>query len=110
MILEKISEKQSRVLEQAIDRMQAELPELHGFILPGGHPTSAWAHVARTVCRRTERHVVFLYEQEEDQDARLQFQQIILYLNRLSDYLFVFARYCNHLFGVQDTLWKHEES
>jgi cob(I)alamin adenosyltransferase len=86
--------------------MQVELSDLHGFILPGGHITAAWAHVARTVCRRSERHLVSLYEQEKNHQADIQFQNVMLYLNRLSDYLFVLARYCNHIFGESDTLWK----
>ena len=109
VVLKKISEQESKSLESAIDCMQAEVPELHNFILPGGHMSAAWAHVARTVCRRTERHVVVLYEQQEDEASKAQFQAIVLYLNRLSDYLFMLARYCNHLFGKDDILWSHEE-
>ena len=108
-VLKKISEQESKSLEAAIDRMQNDVPELHGFILPGGHMSASWAHVARTVCRRTERHVVVLYEQQKEETTRAQFQAIVLYLNRLSDYLFMLARYCNHLFGKEDILWSHED-
>jgi cob(I)alamin adenosyltransferase len=104
--LEKITADHSTPLETAMDRMQAELSDLHGFILPGGHITAAWAHVARTVCRRAERHLVALYEHQEHNKTDRQFQNVLLYLNRLSDYLFVLARYCNHLFGEPDMLWE----
>lgn len=89
----------SRWLEQAIDRMNAELPPLTSFILPGGHLTASWAHMARTVCRRAERHVLGLDVSDEA------FQPILAFLNRLSDYLFVLARYCNQLAGVPDVRW-----
>lgn len=96
--IQNITEDRWKFLEQAIDRMGRDLPELHEFILPGGHPTAAWAHIARTVCRRTERHVVGLSEHEHaGQDGAL-FLGAITYLNRLSDYLFTLARYCNHIF------------
>jgi cob(I)alamin adenosyltransferase len=67
--------------------------------------TAALAHVARTVCRRAERHVVGLSEDKTTgpPDA---YQAVLVYLNRLSDYLFVLARYCNHLTGEADILWK----
>ena len=105
-VLEEITANHSAPLETAMDRMQTELSDLHGFILPGGHITAAWAHVARTVCRRAERHFVALYKQPGNNKADNQCQHVLLYLNRLSDYLFVLARYCNNLFGEPDTLWK----
>ena len=101
--LEAFDEQKSRSLETAIDRMDQYLPQLKGFILPGGRMTSALAHVARTVCRRAERHVVGLSESGQRPDA---YQPVLVYLNRLSDYLFVLARYCNHLAGEEDILWK----
>lgn len=104
--LKPISEKSSRFLEQAIDRMEEALPILRSFILPGGHVSSAWAHVARTVCRRTERHVVRLTANPDEGDTLERLRGVIMYLNRLSDYLFLFARRCNALFGVPDILWK----
>ena len=82
-------------LERAIDAMESQLAPLTGFILPGGSPGAAQLHVARTVCRRAERCVIAL------QDA-----STIVYLNRLSDYLFVAARYANHAAGVNDIPWK----
>jgi cob(I)alamin adenosyltransferase len=90
-------------LERAMDAMDAELPELKAFILPGGHPAAAMAHVARTVCRRTERHVLRLAEVEGNDAVS---PSVLVYLNRLSDYLFVCARYCNHLTGRADIPWQ----
>ena len=94
------------ILEKAIDARQKELPELKGFILPGGHLTAAWSHLARTVCRRAERHLVFLLEKSFQSDIPDQYRNAQIYLNRLSDYLFVIARYCNHLSGTSEKLWK----
>jgi cob(I)alamin adenosyltransferase len=93
-------------LEKAIDRLEKELPVLRSFILPGGHITSAWAHVARTVCRRCERKVVPLINKARKSKSGEQYQNLFILLNRLSDYLFVLARHCNHLYGVSDKLWK----
>ena len=93
-------------LETSIDRMQGGLPGLKDFILPGGHPTAAWAQFARTVCRRAERKVVLLMESTGADGNREILVTAIKYLNRLSDYLFVLGRYCNHLQGVSDKLWK----
>ena len=93
-------------LEVHIDSLQADLPALTHFILPGGHPTAAWAHVARSVCRRAERHAVHLYGGEQAAAYTAGVYGIILrYLNRLSDYLFVLARYCNFCEDVQDIEW-----
>jgi cob(I)alamin adenosyltransferase len=77
-------------LEASIDAMEKELPSLRSFILPGGGPAGAQLHVARTVCRRAERKVVALGAEGEIRS------EILLYLNRLSDWLFVVARYVNH--------------
>lgn len=95
----------SRALEVAIDRMEEELPRLRGFILPGGHPTAAWAHLARTVCRRTERRVVALAAGEPP-EADSPLEGAIVYLNRLSDYFFVLARHLNRTRGIEDVPWK----
>lgn len=75
-----------QLLEQEIDKMNTELPELKAFILPGGHPSSSWCHIARCVCRRCERLVSHLAAETEVHSL------ILIYLNRLSDYLFVLAR------------------
>lgn len=87
-------------LEQAIDAMERELAPLKNFILPGGSMRAAHLHVARTVCRRAERCVVALHDQSEAT------RSTIAYLNRLSDYLFVAARYANLREGVQDVEWR----
>jgi cob(I)alamin adenosyltransferase len=100
-----IDPQRSGRLESAIDRMDAELPPLKGFILPGGHPSAAWAHVARTVCRRAERRVVGLAAEGGPPEAGEQVQRAIVYLNRLSDYLFVLARHLNRTQGVDDVRW-----
>lgn len=88
-------------LEQEIDRMEEVLPPLKNFILPGGHPTVSLLHIARCVCRRAERCCVRL-ETEGEKIAPL----ILMYLNRLSDYLFVLARYTAHLLKIEDVPWK----
>lgn len=86
-------------LERSIDVMEAALTPLKSFILPGGSPAAAQLHVARTVCRRAERLVVALHD---DDPAT---QSSIAYLNRLSDYLFVAARFANFKAGVEDVPW-----
>jgi len=93
-------------LEDAIDRMEEDLSPLMTFILPGGHPSAAWAHVARTVCRRVERRVVRLAGDSPPGETVAPLERAMVYLNRLSDYLFVFARHCNRRHGIADTPWK----
>lgn len=89
------------VLESAIDQFNAELQPLKEFILPGGTRAAAYAHLARTVCRRAERHVVSLSQAETTRDAPRQ------YLNRLSDLLFVLGRVLNRVNGgTGDVLWQ----
>ena len=104
--LREISAEQIDFLEKAIDRFEKELPELKSFILPGGHITAAWAHVARTVCRRCERKVVPLVSKMAKGKVAEPYQRLLVYLNRLSDYLFMLARQCNHIKGVSDKPWK----
>src|SRR5205807_7197743 len=77
-------------LETAIDRLNATLAPLRSFVLPGGQPAAAWCHLARTVCRRAERDVVHLAHTEKVNP------EVIVYLNRLSDLLFVLARVYNN--------------
>lgn len=86
-------------LEKAIDHIDPQLPELRNFILPGGHPTVSYCHIARCVCRRAERRVVAL-DSEEKVDPL-----IIKYLNRLSDYLFVLARKLIYDLDVEEVKW-----
>jgi len=87
-------------LEAAVDKYDATLPPLKTFILPGGASGAAWLHLARTVCRRAEREVVTLGQQE-----RLS-PQVLVYLNRLGDLLFVLARAVNHAAGHEDIKWQ----
>jgi cob(I)alamin adenosyltransferase len=88
-------------LEDRIDAMEAELSELRSFILPGGHAAAVWSQVARAVCRRAERSILSLTEVEDV----VQREEILAYMNRLSDLFFVMARYCNVVTGVPETLW-----
>jgi cob(I)alamin adenosyltransferase len=101
-MLREIGPGPTEAIEAAIDRLEATLPPLRSFILPGGHPTAAWAHIARAVCRRAERQVLRLAAGEPAERLR----SVIAYLNRLSDYLFVVARFCNTLHGIPDKVWQ----
>ncbi len=87
-------------LEKQIDQMEAELTSLTHFILPGGHKAAALLHLARTVCRRAERSVVKLSHHQEIR------ADLMVYLNRLSDFLFVLARLANSRAKVPDVLWE----
>jgi cob(I)alamin adenosyltransferase len=98
-----IGEDQVKVLEDSIDRMNLELPELKNFILPGGHPLVSFCHLARTVCRRAERTVIGLTVKGARDEM------VIKYLNRLSDYLFVLARKLGKDLGAQETPWITKE-
>ncbi len=89
------------LLEKEIDRMETVLPEMKHFILPGGHPMVSQLHIARCVSRRAERCCVRL--QEEGQELA---PLILPYLNRLSDYLFVLARYTGHQNHAEEIPWK----
>lgn len=86
-------------LEKEIDRMEQDLTPLRSFILPGGHPSAAALHLARTVCRRAEREAVSLSHAESLRP------QVVQYLNRLGDYLFVAARWVNHKHQTAETPW-----
>ena len=96
--------KASRVkeLEQAIDRFDSELQPMDAFIMPGGCPSGAQIHVARTVCRRAERDIV---ELTKNIDGNTEIAGGLIYLNRLSDLLFVLARYVNHVNKSPETKW-----
>jgi cob(I)alamin adenosyltransferase len=89
-------------IEQEIDSLMKELPPLKQFILPGGHLLSSQTHMARTICRRAERLCCTLAETEDIPE------QLIPYLNRLNDYLFVLARSFNHQLGVAEVVWKKD--
>ena len=95
-----ITDKHVEFLETIIDQMTEELPELRNFILPAGHPSSAHLHVARTLCRRAERRCAEIATLDDRYAMTLQ------YLNRLSDFLFVAARWANLKMGYSDVVWK----
>ena len=96
-----LKEVDIEILEKEIDKMNELLKPMKSFILPGGHVAISTAHVSRCVCRRAERICVNMQEQKLFVDPL-----IIKYLNRLSDYLFVLARFIGHLLGVEDIPWK----
>jgi cob(I)alamin adenosyltransferase len=92
------------VLEQEMDRMDATLPELRNFVLPGGRPAVSFCHLARCVCRRAERLVVALAQGEPVDPILIQ------YLNRLSDYLFILSRRVSADLGVEEVVWKPRDT
>ena len=100
MKLPDLHEADVTLLEDEMDRLNLDLPELRAFILPGGHPAVSHAHVARCVCRRAERLVIHLGE--ESFVAEL----VDVYLNRLSDFLFVLSRAMAHELGVEEVTWQ----
>lgn len=96
----RITQEQIDRLEREIDSLNTELSVLRSFVLPGGTPAAAALHLARTVCRRAERHVVELMERPDEKVS----PESVKYLNRLSDFLFVASRYVNDK-GALDVLW-----
>jgi cob(I)alamin adenosyltransferase len=101
-----IPELETKLLEQAIDSMDHELPRLKEFLLPGGHISASFAHIARTVCRRAERHAALLAAESSEGRANIESTTLLAFLNRLSSYLFVLARYLNWLHEVDEVSWK----
>ena len=99
---EMINAQHVQDLERELDALNSELKPLKDFIVPGGSPAASACHTARSVCRRAERRLVTLSRTETVSPLALQ------YLNRLSDYLFVAARYVNHKAGVGDVLWQRD--
>ncbi|MCG8577297.1 MAG: cob(I)yrinic acid a,c-diamide adenosyltransferase [Flavobacteriales bacterium] len=100
MKLPEIGENDIEYLERAIDKMDEELEPMKFFVLPGGHETVSFCHIARCVCRRAERLVVELDEQFEQNPV------ILAYLNRLSDYIFVYGRYVSVQLNAEEIPWK----
>jgi cob(I)alamin adenosyltransferase len=96
-----LKEEDITVLEKEIDKMNEVLPAMKFFLLPGGHVAVSTAHIVRCVCRRAERLCVNMQEHEIFVEPL-----VIKYLNRLSDYLFVLARYIGHLNNVAEIPWK----
>lgn len=101
--LTRFDDSATKYLETWIDAMETELPKLHTFILPGGHPAGAFLHLARSICRRAERAIVPLNSRADVADC------VLIYINRLSDYLFVASRYVSHTMGSPETLWEHHK-
>jgi cob(I)alamin adenosyltransferase len=99
--IEVITAAHGESLERQIDLMESQLTPLKNFILPGGGQTSALLHLARTVCRRAERSCVHLNSLPGEEIDRW----VLIYLNRLSDYLFVLSRFANHLENISDIPW-----
>ena len=97
--INRISEEDIKYLETEIDKMDSELPQMTHFVLPGGHTTVSYCHIARCVCRRAERLAVHLNEIEPIDTP------VLTYLNRLSDYLFVLARKLSHDLGADEVKW-----
>src|SRR5260370_2205580 len=100
----RVTDKEIAQLEREIDAMNEDLVPLRSFVLPGGTRLNAELHAARTVCRRAERVVVALGRAEEVPSAAVR------YLNRLSDALFVFSRWANHILGAPEVLWEPNQA
>ena len=97
----RITREDCTILEKIIDEIDAKLPQLKSFIVPGGSKTAGLLHHARTVCRRAERRVVSM--------QRGTSEHTVIFLNRLSDLLFVLARYANKLSGADDVPWNSRD-
>ena len=95
-----IKEEDITALEKEMDKMNEVLPEMKNFVLAGGHPIVSYCHIARCVCRRAERCTVSLADEEKVEAI------IIIYLNRLSDYLFVLSRKLSHDLKAEEIPWK----
>ena len=104
LAIPKISELHIEKLEGEIDRMEEELPAMTHFVLPGGHTTVSICHIARCVCRRAERMATALYDIEPFQ------KETLVFLNRLSDYLFVLARKLTYEVGAEEIKWIPEKT
>ncbi|NKI26311.1 cob(I)yrinic acid a,c-diamide adenosyltransferase [Arenibacter sp. 6A1] len=99
----KITTADIEVLEQEIDQMETVLPPMTHFVLPGGHTTVSYCHIARTICRRAERLVTELHAMEPLDPS------LLSYLNRLSDFLFVLARKLTYDLGAEEIKWIPEK-
>jgi len=102
--IDRIKETDWRQLETIIDELQGEIPTLKVFILPGGSSGAALIHLGRVICRRAERQLVALMKLDQDVNSEL-----LIYLNRLSDLLFVMARYENNFEGGREDIWQKED-
>jgi len=99
IILPVLNEKDVEFLEKEIDKMESQLEPLKSFVLPGGNIASSYVHIARTICRRSERNTLLLNKEHKVESI------VIRFLNRLSDFLFVFARYILKQNGGTETNW-----
>ena len=99
-ILPDLLEEDIILLEKEMDIIENQVPALRAFVLPGGHPSVSFGHVARAVCRRAERAVIHLQQGEEVEEI------VIQYLNRLSDYLFMLCRAMTYELGIEEVTWK----
>lgn len=102
--MDRLDETSWRRLEGTIDRWSAELPQLTGFLLPGGHLSAGLVHVARATCRRAERRFSAAYTSGDGRALPDHLRDPAIYINRLSDYLFTLARECNRRAGIADAL------
>jgi len=100
----RFDKEETESLEKWMDEIEVQIPPLKTFILPGGHPAGSMLHLARSICRRAERIIVPLNLHEDVSD------NVMIYLNRLSDYLFMVSRMVNHLANSQEKLWEHHHS
>lgn len=99
----KINQEDISILEKEIDQMNKELPKMTHFILPGGHTIVSYCHISRTICRRAERMISYLHENEPIPDS------VLAYINRLSDYLFVLARKLSKDLQAEEVKWIPEK-
>ena len=99
-ILPDLLDEDVALLEKEMDLIDTQVPPLRAFILPGGHTSVSFGHIARTVCRRAEREVIHLQQKEEVEPI------VIRYLNRLSDYLFMLCRVMTHELGIEEITWQ----
>ena len=97
--IQTLGKPEIQLLEKSIDRMNENLPEMTHFILPGGHTSVSYCHLARTVCRRAERRMSLLDEQQKLSETAL------AYINRLSDYLFVLGRHLSQKLKAEEVRW-----
>ena len=102
-ILQPIDQRNVKNLEDQIDLINSELPELKNFVIPGGHVVVSYAHLARCTCRRAERFITELKESEEVPDV------IIAYINRLSDFLFILSRKLSKDYEVEEIKWPSQK-
>lgn len=99
----RFDEEATHHLEKWMDSFEDQLAPLKSFILPGGQSAGAMLHLARSICRRAERDILPLNLQADVSDS------VLIYLNRLSDYLFMVSRVVNHMMGSPETLWEHHK-